>query len=441
MLAVTACSSDSSTKEEENWEDGFVEDSITKPVDTDTIVDKAPEQLDPITLTVHYFSQDDFTLEALKKAAAGYKASHPEVSVEWKLHLRTQPVKLAELIEPGEAQDLYWVEIPEDLQDFVKDGLVQDLSSYQGEFGSDAYYASLASSLMIDGGTYGFPITNDTELIYYNKNLVTGDAVPTLDWTYEDMIHSVKTVMKEKQLRVGLEQGARLLLPAGQSYGGEPLNEEQTKLVLDTSFRQGLSLMLSALKTDEIGGQDAVADDFVIHFNEGNIPMMVGHSQQLKILLSSMSDVDVAPFPAGPMKQQGIGNVGALAVSKKSEHSDKAIEFAQYMSGSEEANIVYATEHVTMPLLLTDKVREAWRNSFKDPTLADRLAYIVKTNAGSMYSKNGEPGYYAAIMRLSILLNDTVRDERSNSLDASFDQELDRINADWALTQEEAKKP
>lgn len=439
MLYVTACSNNSDNGQDavEDWEDGFVEDSSAKPVDP---MDIAAEQLDPVTLTVHYFSQDDLVLEALKKAAEGFTASHPEVSVVWKMAPRTQPVKLAKLIEPGEAQDLYWVATPEELREFVEDGLVQDLSSNQGDLGGDAYYESLVSSLMLDGRIYGFPIANDTELIFYNKRLMTGDSAPTLNWTYEDMIRSVKTVMKEQGLQLGLEQGVSLLLPAGQSYGGEPLNEDQTKLVLNTEFRQGLSLMLNALTVDKISGADPGASNFEYQFNQGEVPMMVGHSmQQLQTLLMGMSDVDIAPFPVGPMKQQGMGSVGALAVSMKSEHSERAIEFAQYMSGSEEANIVYATDHVTLPLVMSDKVREAWRNSFKDPTMADRLEYIVKTNAGSLYTKNGGPGYWDALMILSITLNDIVAER--HTLDAKFDQELDRINANWAMAQEKAAAP
>lgn len=445
MLAVTACSSgsDTSTKEDEDWEDDFVEDSGAKPVDTDTVVDKTSEQLDPITLTVHYFLQDDFTLESLKKAAAGYTASHPEVSVVWKLHSRTQPVKLDQLLEPGEAQDLYWIESRGDLQDFIADGLVQDLSSYQSDMGGDAYYDSLVSSLMIDGGIYGFPIVNSTMMIFYNKRLVTGDSVPTLNWTYEDMIRSVRTVMQQNQLKTGLEQGGLLLLPAGQSYGGDPVNETLTKLELNSEFRQGMSVMLNALNVDKISGDaEAGAGSYTSQFSDGEVPMMVGFSQQLAYL-QLMPDLGIAPFPAGAMKQQGAGTIEALAVSKKSEHSNQAIEFAQYMSGSEDANIVYANEHVTMPLVLSDKVREAWRSSFKDPTMADRLEYIVKTNEGNLFSLNGAPGYGDAAMRLQILTLDVADGQAGKAFtgNAKFDEELDRINADWAMAQEKAAKP
>ncbi|MBD3921190.1 extracellular solute-binding protein [Paenibacillus sp. PR3] len=446
ILSVSACSSDTNggkdTEAIEDWEDGFVEDSSAKPVDTDT-VDKASEQLDPITLTVHYFAQDDFTLPVLQKAAEGYTKNHPEVNVVWKLHPRTQPVKLDQLMEPGEAQDLYWIENRADLQDFIADGLVQDLSSYQSDMGGDAYYDSLVSSLMVDGGIYGFPIVNSSMMIFYNKKLMTGDSMPTLNWTYENMIRSVRTIMQQQQLKTGLEQGGLLLLPAGQSYGGDPLNEAMTKLELNAEFRQGLSVMLDALNVDKISGDvEAGASSYTNQFSQGEVPMMVGFSQQLRDVLTLMPDVDIAPFPAGAMKQQGAGTIEALAVSKKSEHSNQAIEFAQYMSGSEDANIVYANEHVTMPLVLSDKVREAWRSSFKDPTMADRLEYIVKTNEGNLFSLNGAPGYGDAAMRLQILALDVVDGQAGKSFtaNAKFDEELDRINADWAMAQEKAAK-
>lgn len=446
VLSVSACSSDTDNKkgtEIEDWEDGFVEDNHTMPEDTNTD-DKISTQLDPVTLTVHYFSQDDVVLEALKKAAEGYTTSHPEVSVIWKWHPRTQPVKLTQLMEQGEAQDLYWIDNRDDLRDFVEDGLAVDVSSYQGEFGGDAYYASLVGSLSIDGRIYGFPIANDTELIYYNKKLVTGDSVPSLNWTYEDMIRSIKNVMKVQSVKTGIAQGNTLLLAAGQSYGGGPLNEDSSKLVLNSSFRQGLSLLLNALAIDKIGDRLEIGESSGMNdFYHGEVPMMVGSSWQLESLLQGLSDVDIAPFPAGPMKQQGMGHVESLTVSAKSERPEMAIEFAQYMSGSEEANIVYATGHVTLPLMLTDKVREAWRNSFEDPAMADRLEYIVKSNAGNIYALNGEPGYRTAYIMLSILLNDMAygQGNKTHMLDASFDQALDRINADWALTQEEARKP
>ncbi|MBD3921191.1 extracellular solute-binding protein [Paenibacillus sp. PR3] len=453
MLAATACSSGSgsSTNEEEDWEDGFIEkEPATVQPKTETDDNAKVDNEERVTLTVNYFYENENMLATMKKAAEGYIAKHPGFRIDWKLIDASSSTNVADLIQSSDPHDVFWIPSWLTYQDFVTSGKLLDLSPYQGEMGGDAYYESLASRFTYDGRSYALPVASSSYVIYYNKKLMSGDMAPSLSWTYEDMIRSAKTIMKE-QNSAGIVLAGILLQTAGQAYGGEALNTDRTQFELNERYREGLSVMLRALTEDRIDGR-AEADwkngtgfDSSINsdFFEGKVPMMAGYSWQLHDVLQRMPDVDIAPFPAGPAKQQGVGYTDGLAVSTASTHQQEAIELVQYLSGSEEANIVYVNDHYSLPLVLTDQVRAAWRSSFTDPSLAEKLEYIVQTDSGNMYTATAAPGFQNALVQFSNLLisPDKGLISGTRKLDDEFDRAIEKINADWKLEQDKAAKP
>jgi len=453
VLAATACSSGtgSSTKGEDDWEDGFVESepaAVQPKAETDDNAGMDDEER--VTLTLNYFYENENMLSTMKKAAEGFLAKHPGVRIDWKLIDASSSTNVADLIKSSDPHDVFWIPSWLTYQDFVASGKLLDLSPYQGEMGGDAYYESLASRFTYEGRSYALPVASSSYVIYYNKKLMTGDTAPSLSWTYEEMIQSAKTIMKE-QSSAGIVLAGILLQTVGQAYGGEALNADRTQFELTDRYREGLSVMLRALTEDLIDGRkeadwkNGTGFDNAINsdFYSGKVPMMAGYSWQLHDVLQRMPDVGIAPFPAGPAKQQGVGYTDGLAVSTASTHQQEAIELVQYLSGSEEANNIYVNDHYSLPLVLTDQVRAAWRNSFADPSLADKLEYIVQTNDGNMYTATAAPGFQKALTQFSNLLISPDKGLISGTrrLDDEFDRAIEKINADWKLEQDKAVKP
>jgi hypothetical protein len=89
---------------------------------------------------------------------------------------------------------------------------------------------------------------------------------------------------------------------------------------------------------------------------------------------------------------------------------------------------------------MTENVRDAWKSSFADPSFAEKLEYIVQTNADDLHSLSNVPGYQEALNRFIMLLSSPLDGLYSGKLqlDDKFDQQLAKINADWKLAQQEA---
>jgi hypothetical protein len=90
--------------------------------------------------------------------------------------------------------------------------------------------------------------------------------------------------------------------------------------------------------------------------------------------------------------------------------------------------------------VMTENVRDAWKSSFADPSFAEKLEYIVQTNADDLHSLSNVPGYQEALNRFIMLLSSPLDGLYSGKLqlDDKFDQQLAKINADWKLAQQEA---
>jgi multiple sugar transport system substrate-binding protein len=150
----------------------------------------------PVTITLAAWSLS--STPEFKTLADGFKATHPNVTVELKEYdAANYDTQMTADLAAGTAPDVYVLKNLKNFYTYQSGGQLVDVSDAVSGLGS----VSSLASYQVEGKTYAVPYRQDSWVLYYNKELFTKGKVapPDGSWTWDDYAAAAK------QLTTGLK--------------------------------------------------------------------------------------------------------------------------------------------------------------------------------------------------------------------------------------------
>ncbi len=133
---------------------------------------------------------DATTTPYLTAQKEAYEASHPGVTIEYvDLASQDYAIKAATMLAGGDKTDVFDVKELSDLQNWIAQGYVEDLTPYieKSGYGMDNYLGMEKCYQSLEGVQFGLPFRSDFWVLYFNKDIfdAAGVEYPTNDMTWE----------------------------------------------------------------------------------------------------------------------------------------------------------------------------------------------------------------------------------------------------------------
>lgn len=215
---------------------------------------------------------------------------------------------------------------------------------------TSVYYQEAYDEMNVDGVQYGIPMTVDTRVLFYNKELfdAAGLDYPTDDWTWEDMNGAASTCMQtaDDSLSVaGLDLSdaglfSQWIYQAGgemadEATGLSSFNTEQGKLVLEEWQKY---LDKGSYKNGYIGGENGIQDAFA----SNKVCMKFDGPWALTTLNEQGTEFGTVTAPEGPggSKATIVGGFG-FAIPTTTTDEQGAFDFINWWTNSQDAADIF----------------------------------------------------------------------------------------------------
>ncbi|MBI2051080.1 MAG: extracellular solute-binding protein [Parcubacteria group bacterium] len=231
-----------------------------------------------------------------------------------------------------------------------------------------AFIDTVATDVMLGGQIYGLPLSVDTMVLYYNRQLLNQANVPAAPRTWEEFKEAVKVLTTQDQNGNIIQSGAAL-------GGARNINRSpdilaalmmQNGTEMTRSGRVAFNEVPASLSSSSVApGRDALRfyTDFaspakeVYAWNE-NLPesldafansqlaLFFGYAYHLPLIRSLAPGIDLGitklPQIAAAGRQVNIANYWFEGVTKQSEHKDEAWGFIQFAASEQGAALFLA---------------------------------------------------------------------------------------------------
>lgn len=227
------------------------------------------------------------------------------------------------------------------IPEFADLGLIHDLSSRDDL--DMSYVSSEVGGLEYKGKVYGLPFSLSTNVLYYNKHMVTNPP--------ETLAELLKQSYNGQQ--VALDSTFEGAFWGLKGFGGQ-LFDDQGRVVLNQGgFANWLGWLKNAQSVPSIilsNNKQTLYDLFV----NKQVAYYVGSSDELARLQQGLGEnvVQVAPLPAGPIDKAGpLLQVDALMFSRASdsEEIELALELAKFLTNVEQQTTLAMKEIGRLP--------------------------------------------------------------------------------------------
>ncbi|WP_150307226.1 ABC transporter substrate-binding protein [Planctomonas psychrotolerans] len=290
------------------------------------------------------------------------------------------PTKLKAAIAGRQIPDVFYIG-PGDLQAYVKNGIVKDITEYvEGsdtidldniwDHGVDSY--RFDGELIGQGAIYALPKDVGPFSFGYNKTMFEAAGIPLPDvdepYTLEEFVDVAKQLTKDTNGDGTLDQwGTGLnvqwnLQPFVWGNGADWLNEDRTKVTVDTpEFAEALQWFADLQNvhgvTPSVG--EAQTLDTYQRWMKGEIGFFPVAPWDLSTYEKLDFEWDTIPYPAGVSGETSawIGTLG-IAVSNSTKHPDEAVKLVEYLTANEEAQQTLVDAGIQIPNL--KDMAETW---------------------------------------------------------------------------------
>ncbi|MBP2414145.1 multiple sugar transport system substrate-binding protein [Arthrobacter stackebrandtii] len=317
--------------------------------------------------------------------------------------------KLKAAIAGKKVPDVFYVD-PGSVQAYVKTGVIKDMSPMlEGAdpvdldniwpYGVDSY--RFDGKLMGQGSIYALPKDVGPFSFGYNKTMFekAGIPLPSKDkpYTFDEFVAVAKQLTQDTNGDGKLDQwGTGLnvqwnLQPFVWSNGGDWLNEDRTKVTVDTpEFAEALQwfadLQNVAKVTPSVG--EAQTLDTYQRWMQGQIGFFPVGPWDVSTYEKLPFDWDLIPYPAGATGKTATwtGTLG-IAVSNSTKSPEQAVELAKYLSTNEEAQQSLVDAGVQIPNLI-DMAEEWVAESTTKPENKQEFLDIVQDYGRALPANN-----------------------------------------------------
>lgn len=159
----------------------------TEPTGTETENPESDVTVREVELTVWAPVQDQTEgSEWLKQMQTAFEAAHPEYRITWTNELKAEGDAANSVInDPRAAADVYFF-AHEHIDDLVGCGGLSVLSGdYAQQVRGDNIQMIVEAATHSDGNIYGFPVSSNAVILYYNKDVYSEEDVQSLDTMLE----------------------------------------------------------------------------------------------------------------------------------------------------------------------------------------------------------------------------------------------------------------
>ena len=317
-----------------------------------------PEVTD-VTLTVW---APDNQQELLKTQQADFAAAHPEYNITWVNAAVGEDVAKDEILKDVEAAADVFFYANDQVQELVKAGAIARLGGETEAMVNETMAASVVDTVKVGDALYGIPFTHNTFFMFYDKALLEG-----VDITSLDAILAAPTAEGVYNFRFddagGWKLGAWFYGADLQVFGADgsdlaagcDWNSEK-----GTAVTQYLVNMINNPKVNstddvfELIGEKKLAAWFTGSWDYENAKKALG------------DDLGVATIPTYTLNGEQVQLKGfygskAIGVNAQSKNIALAIQFAAYL-GSEEQQVARFTQSGQVPTNINAAAIDAVQN-------------------------------------------------------------------------------
>lgn len=262
-------------------------------------------------------------------------------------------------------------------------------------FDTGTYHPGLLAIFSYQGEVYGFPRDNDTNVLYYNKDLfdAAGVAYPTEDWDWDDIRAAAQTLTvrdergRATQYGLALEKN-RYPQWVYQNDGNvfdDPLNP--TEFLMDAPEGiEAIQFIADLILVDgSVPSFDAMAQlgSTTELFSTGRVAMVMTNAARIPTFMGAAFAWDVAPLPSGRtgIRANTLGGAGYV-VSATTQQPDAAWTFLKFLAGTEGQSI-FAGTGVAVPASFADPaVAAAFVNACPETVSCE--VFISETERGRL---------------------------------------------------------
>jgi raffinose/stachyose/melibiose transport system substrate-binding protein len=306
-----------------------------------------------------------------------YKKAHPQVSFQVSDNLTSNNylAKLDSQMAASTTPDVFvgWTE--QRMIPYAKANRLLNLKPY---LASDPSLSSALSKLVLssvsyNGGVYGLPLTNDTEIMYYNKAVFAKyDLKPPT--TYAQFLHIIAVLKSHGVPPIALDnaeswEGSILFTQLAERLGGVGLYDNvvvKGSVPFNNPTFSKVGTMIQSLvhagafNSDFLSQNDPYAQTI---FEQGKAGMWDMGTWDIPTLYSAMKgNLGWFPFPSVPGGKGNGSNVGmientnnALSVSPVAQNKALAVNFLEFLfSSARQVPFAALGESIAESIPLTD---------------------------------------------------------------------------------------
>ena len=216
------------------------------------------------------------------------------------------------------------------------------LPSQNQDYLKEHLLSSCVDAVTLDGEMYGYPLSADTYILFYNKDLISEEEVPK---TFDDLKTWCEKFNKENPDKKGFimnmaqmyytyifltEDGNRIFGPSGDDPSSPNVNTKEA--VEGYEYMQSLRDLIDAPAADIDGAYGDGA------FMSGNVAMYVTGLWNVANFQDAGINFGVTTLPCLPGENTppaSMSNARNMVVSAYSEHPDEAAAFALFMTSDD----------------------------------------------------------------------------------------------------------
>ncbi len=278
--------------------------------------------------------------EFIKQAGEAFTAKYPNIKIEFvNVELGDTTTQIALDGPAGVGPDIF-VAPHDKLGELVNGGHV--LPSVNAQELTNRVLGSCSTALTYNDTMYGYPVSAETYALFYNKNLISEDQVPT---TWEE----VKSFSKDFNSKNSGKQGFimdvgnayysiifttseenRLFGPSGTDTSNTNINSEAS--VKGMEFFQGLRDILNVPAADL---ETSICDGI---FSSGNAALYITGLWNVSNFESAGLDFGVSKLPSLPGNDTPVASFSgtrAMFVSAYSDYPNEAALFGEFLTSDE----------------------------------------------------------------------------------------------------------
>jgi len=339
-----------------------------KPAES-TNATTAPEEKGNEPVTIKWALWDWEATAYYEPLIKAYTDANPHVTIEYiDLGSTDYMTMLSTQLSGGADLDVLTIKDIPGYANLVKQNHLEPLNGFISEKGVDtSAYGGTVEQIQVNDEVYALPFRSDFWVVFYNKDLFDNAGVPypTNDMTldqYEEIARKMTSGSGSEKVYgahnhtwrsavqlFGILDGQNTVVDGNYDFL-KPTYERFLKMQDD-----GIIMDYATLKTSSTHYSGVFYNNSVAMMNMGSW-FIATQIEKVKSGESQAVNWGIVkyPHPDGVEAGTTLGTITSLAVNKKSANKEAALDFMQFVTGPEGAEVIASTG--TIPAIKNDEV-------------------------------------------------------------------------------------